>query len=421
MPKLRSPITEQVSLPSVSDGRVLLGAAVREAGLDPEVFLAVVPADVGVGGRVNSNNRLYPPEDKVREHERICREASDRSIPGYQGHPDSQESWDLVMRLLGGKHRIDADGAVVCEATFGILNNSLGRDLMVAWRAGFSPETSLRGFGVLEDHDLTEDSEFAGMNPDRLGQSVGIVREFELEGYDAVRVASAGTRFPDIDDVEIRESLRRIAEASGQKPRTKERTMLVVNDLKSLAELREQAPDVHADLIAQATEAAKTEVAEEVAATITAKDASILDLEKQLSEANQKVRDLEVQREGVTEANDKLEGRIAALESDLKRRDTRAKVTEAVSEFAKGRPGGAIILRQVMEDFDAGRISTIETAKEEAERKASLVEAATKSATVAVKDEAPVSDPVEADDGGVQTESLNENATAAADLAELMA
>jgi len=411
MPRSRHQIVERVTLPSVSDKRVLIGEAVREAGLDPEVFCAVVATEVGVGGRVNANRRLYPPSDKLREHERICRESSERAIPGYQGHPETQESWDLVWRHLGGSTRIDADGAVVCESTFGVLNNSLGRDQMVAWRAGFNPETSLRGFGVLESHTLTEDSEFAGMNPGLLGQDVGIVREFELAGYDAVRIASAGTGFPDIADLEVREALGRLSEASGQKFENDKESKMLVKDLKTLAELQEHAPEVYTALVAQAGDAAKavTEGKVEEARTEGA---------EKLAEAEQKIRDLELQRDGASEANSKLEERVAKMESDLQRRDLRSEVTEAVSEFAKGRPGGALLLTQVMQDFDAGRVSTVEEATSEATRKASLIEAVAGAAPAPTDD--PETDPEPADDGGVIETNENKTETAADGIAGLM-
>ena len=96
------------------------------------------------------------------------------------------------------------------------------------------------------------------MNPGRLGQEVGVVREFELEGYDAVRVASAGTKFPDIADLEVREALGRLSEASGQKFENDEKeSVMLVKDLKTLAELQEHAPEVYTALVAEAGEAAK--------------------------------------------------------------------------------------------------------------------------------------------------------------------
>lgn len=411
MPKRRIQIVEEVTLPSVSDKRVLIGEKVREAGLDPEVFLAVVPTDVGEGGRINSNGRLYPTGDVIREHERVSREASDRAIPGYLGHPETQESWDLVMRLLDGRHRIEGDGAVTTEATFGILNNTLGRDLMVAWKAGFNPETSLRGFGVLEVHTLTEDSEFAGMNPGRIGTEFGVVREFELEGYDAVRVASAGTKFPSIADVEVREAIGRICEASGQKFDNEE-THMLVKDLKTLAELKEHAPTVYAALVAQAGEAASAVTESKVA---EANEASAAKLE----EAEQKVRDLELQRDASNETLEALSAKVDGLVADATKRDLRSEVTEAVTKEAKGRPGGALLLTQVMQDFDAGRVGSVEEAKTELTRKASLIEA--------VAGQLPTPNLENGDDpatpggdGGVDPVEESAPETAAAGVEELM-
>ena len=178
-------------------------------------------------------------------------------------------------------------------------------------------------------------------------------------------------------------------------------------DLKTLAQLKEHAPEVYPALVAEMADATR-EVTEAKIADATSEVAAIT---SKLSEAEQKVRDLELEREGVAEANKDLGARIAKMEKDLATRDARTSVTKAIVEFSEGRPGGALILRQVMEDFDAGRVTTVEQARDEAARKASLVDAA--------GGHKPSSDvkPAPASDGGIAPEITESSASD--DLADL--
>ena len=248
--------------------------------------------------------------------------------------------------------------------------------------------------------DAVETNTFGGMP--------WTLREFELEGYDAVRVASAGTKFPNLADLEVREALDRICEASG---RNHKETPMQVKDLKTLAELKEHAPAVHTALLALALSDASAEITE--SAVTEAVEAA----NSKLAEAEQKVRDLELQRDAGNDALTRLSERVEVMEADAAKRDLRSEVTEAVTEGAKGRAGGALLLTQVMQDFDAGRVPSVEEAMTELTRKAALVESV---AGIAPTPAPGTDEPVQpGDDGGV-AENAPGPEKASDGIAELM-
>ena len=102
----KTQLREDVTLARPNASGVLLGERVREAGLDPSVFCAVIPGECGTAGLVNGNGRIYQIAEAVSEHERLCRDATISPSFGERDHPDSGPSWNVITRFTGGRTEI---------------------------------------------------------------------------------------------------------------------------------------------------------------------------------------------------------------------------------------------------------------------------------------------------------------------------
>ena len=352
----KTQLREDVTLARPNASGVLLGERVREAGLDPSVFCAVIPGECGTAGLVNGNGRIYQIAEAVSEHERLCRDATISPSFGERDHPDSGPSWNVITRFTGGRTEILEDGSAKFLGTFGVLNSSLGQDMLVNWRAGVPIGVSLRARGVLTEHTLDEGSPFAKMNPSSIGRRVQLVSEVEFAGYDWVRMPSAGTFLPP-PNTDVAEAYSRLAEATQEAP--EEDAMP-----KTFAEFESAYPETVKQFRAEASASASS-----LTEAVAAKDTELRLLRDELRETKTaNAGQAEMLKELVeTARSQKAEIAAARLKTD---------VAEALDAFVVGRRAGAIIKNNVMEELAEGRISDVAAAVKRAEKFAGVADAA---------------------------------------------
>lgn len=350
-------LREDVKLSGPDGVGVLLGEKVREAGLNPEVFCAVIPGECGTAGLVNGNGRIYKLEEAVPEHERLCSQANSEPSFGERDHPTSGPSWNVITRFLGGRTQIMENGAAKFFGLFGVINSGLGRDMLVNWRAGVPVGVSLRARGVLDEHIIDAASPYAKLNPESVGRKVQVVSEVEFAGYDWVRTPSAGTFLPP-PDTSVSEALRRLTEAV--QPDPEEDIMF-----KSWKEFAEKHPEAAATLKAELLAEASKPLTESIAA----KDA---ELEKVRGE----LREAKAGAAGQAEMLKELVEAQRAQAKDLAAARLKGDVIEALDKFIVGRRAGAMIKANVLEELAEGRVDSVETATKRAEKYAGIAEAA---------------------------------------------
>ena len=183
----RACLTEEV------DVKARLREDVGEFSLDPDVYVAVVEAELVRSGIVNRNGRVYPAPEFVRENASLANRLSDEFVDGELGHPEMGPTFDVPARLIEVTLKRDSDNVVTAEGRFGLLNTAAGSDVLTLFRAGMPVGVSSRGEGVLEQVVVEEGTQLAADNPGYVGRSVGLVSDFRLDRYDLVRVPSAGT------------------------------------------------------------------------------------------------------------------------------------------------------------------------------------------------------------------------------------
>jgi len=364
-------ITEAVALPNATGSGVLLGEAVREAGLDPELYLAVLPAEVAWGGKVGENGRVYEPESLIAHHTRLSEQARESFVTGENGHPDAgPEGFDVPARFLGGEVVRESDGSVLAKSLFGILNTTSGRDTFVCWKAGMPIGTSLDGLARMTETVIDAKSRYAAANPGHMGQRVVESKLVALNRYDIVRTPSLGTHF-DPPPGPVAEAFRRVIESKclpeapvpDAAPVTESSPAQVqgepqentMPEIKNVADLEREFPQ----LVAQVRESAKP----------VTDDAEIAKVREQAEVDRARLADAE-KAARVTEAKlAETEKGLAAVTEALAREKTRTAVREALGDsWASGRKGAVPIRAAVLEDFEAGRIATVQEATAAADR-----------------------------------------------------
>lgn len=342
-------LREDVKLAGPSGAGVLLGERVREAGLDPSVFAAVLPGACGMAGVLNGNGRIYATEQAVAEHERLCAVAASEAVIGERNHPQGTPTWDVLTRFMGGSTEIREDGSAVFHGRFAVLNNSLGRDMLVAWRAGVPVGVSLRARGMVEDQVLDAASPYARANPGAVGRRFQHVTDVEFEGYDWVRVPSAGT-YVAPPTPEVTEALRRLSEAVTP----------------------EEGPMKWDDFVKANPEAVKTALAEATAA----KDAELVQVRADLDAARAQLTEAKAAQAGIAEQLKELVEAKREADKALAAAKLRTEVTEALDTFIKGRRSGALLRTLVLEELAEGRIASVAAAEARAAKLAALTEGA---------------------------------------------
>lgn len=391
-------VIEAVTLPAAAETGVLIGEAVREAGLDPDLYLAVIPAEMGRAGRVNMNGRVYVPEELKAEHERLCREAAERFVEGGLGHSETGPTFDIPIRLLDGECVTESDGSLLAQGRVAVLNTQAGRDVLVLYRAGMPIGMSSDALARFTEQVIDAKSRYAKANPDFIGRKVVECSGLRLNKYDVVRVASAGTHWAPPPETSVTEAYQRVIESKclpelGSDPATQavtEQQESVPMEIKTLAALMAAYPELMAQHAQQVTEGldpfakltpdqkAAVKVALEAVKTrpeAGADEAALLKAVREQADVD-RARLLDLER-GLQSAKESLAaetGARKALEEKLARAEARQAVAESLGDtWAKGRKGAEKIRAMVLEDFDAGRLKTVAEAQASAERLEKLV------------------------------------------------
>tara|TARA_Y100001970_G_scaffold294130_1_gene447329 strand:- start:9131 stop:10480 length:1350 start_codon:yes stop_codon:yes gene_type:complete len=201
---MRETLTERTDISKLNMGGLI------EAGLDAELYLAVLSAELGVAGRVNANGRIYKVNEFIQQNARLSERLQTEFIDGERGHPSGPPTFDVPVRLVSVEVKESGDTAMAM-GNFAVLNTQAGRDILTLYKAKMPIGVSSRGTGVLESQVIDEESPYYSANTDYDGESVDIVHEFELDRYDLVRVPSAGTHVEATE--ETREAFARLTEA----------------------------------------------------------------------------------------------------------------------------------------------------------------------------------------------------------------
>ena len=230
----------------------------EDKGLDPEIYLAVIKAELGRGGVVNMNNRVYDVNEFIRENNKLAERVEEGFVEGELGHPMGGPTFDVPVQLKEVYVDVDEDqNTAMASGSFAILNTQSGRDILTLYNAGMPVGTSSRGTGTQESHTIDEDSPYYKANRKHLGKKVNEVKEFSLLTYDLVRVPSAGTHFQ-AATTECQEALARLVESGilGESSNPTEEDMVKENEVAV-------TPDVvEAEEVCQAVEEEVVEAAE---------------------------------------------------------------------------------------------------------------------------------------------------------------
>lgn len=208
---------ESVTLPSLGSAGVLLDDDVAKAGLDPELYHAVLPAELGRAGRVTKNGKLYLTGDYIEHCAKLNELASKSMVPGLDGHVYKHKDLDkfrnVAVRLLSVETEELDDGSVVAKGLIGLLKTSAGTDLFVCWRAGLALGMSQDSMVWCVPHKIDEESPYWAANQDHAGQVVKLSRIAVLHGFDVVRFPGADTFVVPADtDVALESAFQRVLE-----------------------------------------------------------------------------------------------------------------------------------------------------------------------------------------------------------------
>lgn len=211
--------------PPPKAGGFPLGHGLAEFGLDPDLYIAALPADLGMAGVVNRNDRIYPPAEFVRENRRLNLRAQQKFVPSEANHPEGAPTLSVAARVMrveltdvAGKPLAESTGddalpqVVVARGVLAFLNTTQGRDLWTLYSAGMDLGTSSRAWGVERVHLLDASSPYALANAAHIGRKIGEVQSFDLVTYDVVVDPSAAT-FVQRMTTEQRQALDRLGEA----------------------------------------------------------------------------------------------------------------------------------------------------------------------------------------------------------------
>ena len=183
----------KIEIKESSAARVGLNEDVSAFGLDEGVYLAVIEADLGKGGVVNLNGRVYKNSEFIRENVKLGERVKAQFVEGEAGHPMGGPSFDVPVRLVQVSVEEEDTGSSLASGKFAVLNTQVGRDILTLYKAEMPLGVSSRGYGVVHEHTIDEDSPYLEANPEKVGETVMEVTDFDLLTYDLVRVPSAGT------------------------------------------------------------------------------------------------------------------------------------------------------------------------------------------------------------------------------------
>jgi len=315
--------------------RAVLCEDVEQYGLDPDVYLAVIEAELGKAGIVNRNRRIYQIGEFVRQNELLSQRVAEEFVDGELGHPDGGPTFDVPARLI--RVEVKEDGTTATSSgKFGILATSSGRDVLTLFRAGMDVGTSSRGSGVVEEIVLEEGGPYSDANSDLIGETVYLVKEFHLDTYDLVRVPSAGTHL--------------LSEAGSPNP-TPEGTVEMteaneVEVIETTEEVKEEVQEVETDTIdplADLNENQKAVLLKIVEAVSMDEAPSDNRLAKEVAALREQV-ECDRQRTVINEAEYmQLKEELASLKEEREARKIQDEIAAKIDECVDGRRFGGLV------------------------------------------------------------------------------
>lgn len=434
LPGWTKPIREGADAPVLTEAQREGAEDVKAYGLDEDVYLAVVPADLGEGGTVNVNRRIYPAERFALENASLDgRIRAGEFSPMEAEHPEALATINVAARLLeitlttpgGDSITVEAgdDGKFVlpegwknrkvarASGKVAFLRTSEGQNAYVLYRAGMPIGVSSVSFGLPVPHVIDDDSEYLEANPGFKGERVTIIEDQDLVRYDVVANPSARTYF---HNEQARRAYESLAESAQLPPLTEPAEEAAEDPMpKNIAELRAKFPELAAEIEAEAKKAAlesnaaiarvaKMDEAEakrllSVAEALKGKDADVADgdelaekvagmVETAMGPVRQRVAALEAETKAAKQAREAAEAEAKQLrEAEAKRQQAEAletAFTEALGTIHTNlRP---LVEAQVRKGIDGGRLTAetvAEAVKDAAEFAAKVSEATAKPAT----------------------------------------
>tara|TARA_R110001599_G_scaffold279046_1_gene480329 strand:+ start:162 stop:1433 length:1272 start_codon:yes stop_codon:yes gene_type:complete len=330
--------------------RAVLCEDVEQFGLDPDVYLAVIEAELGKAGIVNRNRRVYQVDEFVRQNELLIQRVAEEFVDGELGHPDGGPTFDVPARLISVEVKEDGNTAT-SSGRFGILATTSGRDVLTLFRAGMGVGTSSRGSGVVEEMVLEEGGPYSDANSELIGETVFLVKEFHLDTYDLVRVPSAGTHL--------------LSEA-GSKESTPEGTVEMteaneVEVIETAEEVKEEAQVIEnpiLDPLADLNENQKAVLLKIVEAVSMDEAPSDNRLAKEVAALREQV-ECDRQRTVVNEAEYvQLKEELASLKEEREARKVQDEVAAKVDECVEGRRFGGLVRDRLVALSEQGLITS---------------------------------------------------------------
>jgi len=349
--------------------RTTLHEDVETFGLDPDVYLSVIEAELGKAGVVNRNRRIYKVSEFVAQNEALAARLDSDFVDGELGHPDGGPTFEVPARLI--KVTVEGDEKTAsARGSFAILNTSTGRDVLTLFRAGMEIGTSSRGSGMVEEVVLEEGGDYAEANPDYIGQPVYLVSDFALNTYDLVRVPSAGTRLtiemgssePQKECVEMADSQVEI-EVVEAGPVGEEAVEATVESVVENTDPLDQLNESQKAVLLKIVEAVSVEDAP-----------SDNRLAKEVSALREQM-EVDRHRSVVNEAEYvSLREEVQALRQERETRKLRDAVSAAIEECVEDRRFGGLVRSELHALVEGGTLSTVDAVAPRAERLFTMIE-----------------------------------------------
>jgi hypothetical protein len=345
-----------------------LNEDVSAFGLNEEVYLAVMEAELGRGGVVNLNNRVYRNSEFIRENARLGERVKAQFVEGEAGHPMGGPTFDVPVRLIEVDVGEEASGSTLATGRFAVLNTQVGRDILTLHRAEMPLGVSSRGYGVVEEHVIDDDSPYAASNPGLVGETVLEVTDFDLLTYDLVRVPSAGTHIKQATN-ETREALIRVCESGllGMSHLSKEAD--VAREEVALPDVQEEPKEL--EVVVESAEEEEVvsplstltdnqqAVLLKLASVIEGADDEETDDDELLEQVKRVADQADVDRMRLAEAeeaNRALNDKVAALEAERQRERKQVAIGVAVEEALDGKANSDRIKKEILALVSEGRL-----------------------------------------------------------------
>lgn len=369
--------------------------------LDPDVYIAVVEAELGKAGIVNRNERIYQPEEFIRENMRLASRLADEFVDGELGHPRGGPTFDVPARLLKVTTESAAPNTATALGTFGILATQTGRDVLTLYRAGMPIGVSSRGEGVLEEITIDEGGPYADLNPEYVGRAVNLVQSFSLDRYDLVRVPSAGTHLYNPGGANVStESVEAFIMAKPSKADS-----MVESEVKTevdqkaagIAPAEAAQAVLESDPLSGLNDAQKGVLLKIVNSITVAEDADESDLVKEIASLREQMM-VDRHRTTLNEAEFKrLNEEIATLREEREERQLQDHLAQATEDATAEKRFGAIVNEQLTALIGESVIRTVEGVEKHAHRLFAMLESANAPVVAPVEQEAQdVAEDVEA-------------------------